>query len=209
MFGSWYLESKGGRLGTSLPHCHCLFVGIGTSLGITESSCNLAVLGKVERGDLLGLLDLLLVGLHFALQLVDQSLHPLVVLPVLVSGEGQLLDGPLGLAEVLIDISEAPGLGIQLRLELADPGLHLDHGLPASLQGVDLSLIGTGGSVLALGLEKLLVLLQVHRKLLLATELIGKTRSVHHGASSLILRQLCLVGHFVEVTIQLAKLLHW
>ena len=44
----------------------------------------LAVLGKVEGGDLLRLLDLLLVRLDLALQLVDQGLHPLVVLAVLV-----------------------------------------------------------------------------------------------------------------------------
>merc|ERR1719397_1635556 len=50
------------------------------------------VLGKVEGRDLLGLLNLLLVGLHLALQLVNEGLHPLVVLPVLVSGKAQLLD---------------------------------------------------------------------------------------------------------------------
>ena len=44
----------------------------------------LAVLGQVEGGDLLRLLDLLLVRLDLALQLVDQGLHPLVVLAVLV-----------------------------------------------------------------------------------------------------------------------------
>ena len=42
------------------------------------------VLGQVEGGDLLRLLDLLLVRLDLALQLVDQGLHPLVVLAVLV-----------------------------------------------------------------------------------------------------------------------------
>ena len=41
-----------------------LFVGIGASLGITKGAGDLAVLGQVEGGDLLGLLDLLLVGLH-------------------------------------------------------------------------------------------------------------------------------------------------
>ena len=44
----------------------------------------LAVLGQVEGGDLLRLFDLLLVRLDLALQLVDQGLHPLVVLAVLV-----------------------------------------------------------------------------------------------------------------------------
>merc|ERR1719221_2394373 len=52
----------------------------------------------------------------------------------------------------------------------------------------------------------LLVLLQVHGELLLATELIGKTGSVHHGAGSLVLRHFGLVGHLVKVSVELAKL---
>merc|ERR1712218_10056 len=200
------LKSKGGRLSASLPHRHGLLVGVGACLSISKSSGNLAVLGQVEGGDLLGLLDLLLVGLHLALQLVDQSLHPLVVLPVLISSEGQLLDCPLGLAQVLGHICVAPVLSVQLRLQLTDPGLHLDHGLPASLEGVDLRLISTGGSVLALGLKQLLVLLQVHGELLFTTELIGKASSVHHGTGSLVLGHLGLVGHLVQVGIELTKL---
>merc|ERR1719234_1300474 len=201
-----YLKSKGSRLGPGLPHCHCLLIGISAGLSITQGSCNLAVLGQVEGCDLLGLLDLLLVGLHLALQLVNEGLHPLVVLAVLVPGKAQLLDGPLRFAEVLGDISEAPGLSVQLGLELTDAGLHLDHGFPASLQGVHLGLIGTGRGVLALGLKKLLVLLKVHGKLLLTAELIGKTGSVHHGTGGLVLGQSRLVGHLVQVAVQLAEL---
>merc|ERR1719348_408956 len=87
-----------------------------------------------------------------------------------------------------------------------DAGLHLDHGLPASLQGVDLGLIGTGGGVLALGLQQLLVLLQVHSELLLTAELISKTGSVHHSTGGLVLGQPRLVGHLVQVGVQLAEL---
>merc|ERR1719270_547988 len=42
--------------------------------------------------------------------------------------------------------------------------------------------------------------------LLLATELIGKTGSINHGAGSLVLRHLGLVGHLVKVSVELAKL---
>ena len=110
----------------------------------------LAVLGQVEGGDLLRLLDLLLVRLDLALQLVDQGLHPLVVLAVLVLQdidneliwfcfdllESQLLDMPLGLAKVLLRIGHPPVLSVDLRLELPDPGLHLRHCLLAPLQRV-------------------------------------------------------------------------
>merc|ERR1719220_192301 len=211
MFFFWKLvdsdsKTKGGRLGASLPHRHGLLVGVGACLSISEGSGNLAVLGQVEGGDLLSLLNLLLVRLHFALELVNQSLHPLVVLPVVITSKGQLLDGPLRLAEVLVDISEAPGLSVQLGLKLTDAGLHLDHGLPASLKGVDLGLISTGGSVLALGFQQLLVLLKVHGKFLFATELIGKAGSVHHGTGSLVFRHLSLIGHLIKVRIELAQL---
>merc|ERR1711988_1893088 len=47
------LQTKGSGLGTGLPHRHCLFVGIGASLGITKGAGDLAVLGQVEGGDLL------------------------------------------------------------------------------------------------------------------------------------------------------------
>merc|ERR1711997_1241566 len=64
-----------------------------------------------------------LVALDLALQLVDQGLHPLVVLLVLVPSESKLLDGSLGLAEVLQDVIVAPGLGVQLALQLPDASL--------------------------------------------------------------------------------------
>ena len=81
MLTYWRLETEGGGLGAGPPHCHCLkrsiirflseclkvehlLVGIGACLGVSEGSGDLAVLGQVEGGDLHGLLDLLLVGLH-------------------------------------------------------------------------------------------------------------------------------------------------
>merc|ERR1719195_2126824 len=192
--------------GSGLPHRGILFGSVSSGGGITQSSGNLAVLDQVEGGDLLGLLDLLLVALDLALQLVDQPLHALVVLLVLVTGEGKLLDGPLGLAEVLKDVGVAPALGIQLGLQLADAGLHLDHGLPAALEGVDLGLVSTGAGVLALGLQQLLVLLQRHGQLLLAVELVSQAGGVHHGAGGLLLGHPRLVGHLVQVAPQLVVL---
>ena len=75
-------------------------------LGGAQAALGLPVLRQVQVRDLLGLLDLLLVRLDLALQLVDEALHPLVVLPVLVLSVGQLLDGPLRLAEVLLGVAK-------------------------------------------------------------------------------------------------------
>merc|ERR1719500_1106356 len=123
---------------------------------------HLAELGKVEGGNLLGLLNLLLVGLDLALELVDESLHPLVVLPVLVLLVSQLLDVPLRLAQVLLGVSAPAVLSIHLRLELTNAGLHLCHSLLAALQGVLLSLINPVLGILDLSLQQLLVSLEGH-----------------------------------------------
>merc|ERR1719297_783616 len=48
------------------------------------------------------------------LHLVNQPLHALVVLLILVRSEGELFDGPLRLPEVLLSIAQPAGLGIHL-----------------------------------------------------------------------------------------------
>ena len=57
-------------------------------------------------------------GLHLALELVDQLLHPLVVLVVLVLGEGKLLDPPLGAPLGLLGLHQAPMLVVKLGLQV-------------------------------------------------------------------------------------------
>merc|ERR1712130_854136 len=61
-------------------------------LGSSKVTLDLSVLGKVEGSNLLSLLNLLLVGLDLALELVNQSLHAFVVLSVLLLRVGKLLD---------------------------------------------------------------------------------------------------------------------
>merc|ERR1719341_371502 len=68
---------EGGKLGALLDLLQLL-------LGLPE-------LGQVEGGDLLGLLDLLLVGLDLGLQLGGEVGHPVLVLLVLTGSEGELL----------------------------------------------------------------------------------------------------------------------
>merc|ERR1719422_1108328 len=201
-FNRFYL-GKGSRTSSSLPHGSLLFSSISGGGSVSQGSSNLAVLGQVEGGNLLGFLNLLLIGLDLALELVNQSLHALVVLLVLVTSEGQLLDGPLSLAEVLQNVSVTPALSVKLRLQLTDASLHLDHGLPASLEGVDLGLVSTGAGVLALSLQQLLVLLKGHGQLLLTSELISKTSSINHSPSSLFFGQSGLVSHLIEVALEL------
>ena len=106
-------RSDGGAAGPSTVLGEGLLVGVGALSGVGHAVLGLPVLGQVEGGDLLRLLDLLLVRLDLALQLVDQGLHPLVVLPVLVLLVGELLDPPLGPLQVLRGVAIPPASSIQ------------------------------------------------------------------------------------------------
>ena len=85
-------RSDGGAAGPSTVLGEGLLVGVRALGGVGNAVLGLPVLGQVEGGDLLGFLNLLLVRLDLALELVDQGLHPLVVLAVLVLLVAQLLD---------------------------------------------------------------------------------------------------------------------
>merc|ERR1712156_352816 len=90
----------------------------GPVLGLLQLLLSLAELGQVESSDLLGLLDLLLVGLDLLLELAGQVRHTVLVLPVLVVLELQFLDLALGL---LVGLHVVPGAGLdiaQLDLQL-------------------------------------------------------------------------------------------
>merc|ERR1719449_526839 len=89
---------------------------------------------------------------------------------------------------------------------LPDAGLHLDHGLPASLEGRDLSLVSACASVLALSLQQFPLLLQGHGQLLLTAELISQPSGINHSAGSLVLRQPGLVAHLAQVALELVVL---
>merc|ERR1719461_2614436 len=111
----------------------------------------------VHGSNLLSLLNLLLVGLDLGLELVNQSLHALVVLAILISRVSQLFDSALRLAQVLLGIREATVLSIKLRFQLPDTGLHFVHSLLASLQGIGLGLIQTLLHILDLALQQFAV----------------------------------------------------
>merc|ERR1711936_1406449 len=101
-----------------------------------------------------------------------------------------------------------PVLGVHLRLKLTNASLHLGHRLLAALQGVLLSLINPVLGVLDLSLQKLLVPLKVHRKLLLLPELISQPGGIHHGTLGLVLGHAGLSDHLVQVVAHGAHLPH-
>lgn len=136
------------------------------------------------------------------MQFVDQVLHALVVLAVFLSLEGELLDTPLGLAQVLLGIGVPPLFAVKLVLELPDSLFELLDGLLASLKGVGFSLIQPDLQFLDLLLKSLAEFLLGLGVVLLSAQLVGETGGVNHGLLGLLLGVLSLVEELVEVGVQ-------
>merc|ERR1719322_1866710 len=171
-------------------------------LGLLQLLLGLPELGQVEGGDLLSLLDLLLVGLDLGLELASQVAHGHLVLLVLVVLELELLDLALSLLVTLQVVAGASLHVAQLDLQLPDAGLELGHGGLASLHS---GLVGISQTVLHVGhggLKGPLVLGLDSNMVLLSTELISKASSINHGLLSLLLRALGLVEHVVDLSLQ-------
>merc|ERR1712242_486844 len=159
----------------------------GSVLSLLKLLLGLAELGQVEGGDLLGLLDLLLVSSNLLLELGGEVGHAVLVLPVLLILELELLDLPLG-SLVSLHVLSSLGLNIaELDLQLADAGLELGHGGLATAHG---GVIGVLEPVLELperSLESSLALAQGGGVLLLRPQLVSQTSGVNHRLLGLLL----------------------
>merc|ERR1719391_1729439 len=132
------LWSNGATAGLNLGQS--MLIQVSSLCSLTKIGLGLTELGQVHSSNLLCFLNLFLVRLDLALKLVHEGLHPLVILPVLISCVSQLLDPPLSSPQVLLGICEAPIFSLQFRFQLPDPGLHLVDCLLASLQSIGFSL---------------------------------------------------------------------
>merc|ERR1719323_2610974 len=156
-------------------------------------------LGLGHLGPLLGLLNLLLVGLDLSLQLVGELGHLVLVLVVLFLLELQLLDAPLRL---LVALEGLGGLALdssKLNLHLANATLQLGHGVPATLGSSVIGLSQPGLQLLDLGIQGPLALLHGGGMVLLSAQLVGKPGSINHGLLGLLLRSLGLVEHVIDL----------
>merc|ERR1719220_503127 len=123
-------------MGPCLGLCKSLFINIGAFLSSSNIVLGLSVLCQVKSSNFLSFLNLLFVGLDLSLELINECLHALVVLSVLILLVGKLLDLALRLSQVLLRISAAPVFSIKLRFQLPDASVHPGHGLLSSLQGI-------------------------------------------------------------------------
>merc|ERR1740128_1539867 len=81
------LLNQGGRAGSGFSHGSSLLICISSGFSITKGSSNLAVFSQVQGSNLLSFFNLLLVALNLALELVNQSLHALMILFVFITGK--------------------------------------------------------------------------------------------------------------------------
>merc|ERR1719166_787976 len=150
-------------------------------LSLLKLLLSLAELSQVEGSDLLGLLNLLLVGLDLLLELGGKFSHSVLILLVLINLELELLAASLGL---LVSLHVLSGVGLrvaQLNLQLSDSGLQLGQGGTSSTHG---GIVGLSTLVLQfseLGLQRPLGLGQSSGVVLLRSELISKSGSINHG----------------------------
>merc|ERR1719205_170471 len=172
---------------------------LGALLGLLELLLGLAELGQVQGGDLLGLLDLLLVGLDLLLELIGQIGHAVLVLLVLVLGELELLHLAVGALEGLDSLAGLDLGGPELCLELSDSQLELAQGVLAFLHGATFGIGQPALHLDQLGLEVLLGRHQAGGVILLGAELISQPGGVNHGLLGLLLGILGSQQHTVNL----------
>merc|ERR1719192_2814359 len=174
---------------------------LGTLLHLLQLLLGLPELGQVEGGDLLGLLDLLLVGLDLGLQLGGQVGHPVLVLLVLAGGEDQLLALALSTLVSFGGLSSASLGASELGLQLVDLVLQLGHGGLATLGGGVLGIGKTSLELSQLVVQGLLGGSLGKSVVLLGTELVSKTSSVDHRLLGLLLGVLGSAEHGVHLSL--------
>merc|ERR1719373_1076928 len=187
-------------------HCQILSVkGIlshsGSVFSFLEFLLSFAELGQVEGSNLLGFLNLLLVGLDLGLELGGQVGHAVLVLSVLVILELELLDLALS-SLVRLHVLSSLGLDIaKFNLELTDASLQLGHGGLATTHG---SVIGVSKTVLELSkgsLKSSLALGEGGGVVLFRSELISKSGGINHGLLGLLLGVLGLVQKIINLSL--------
>merc|ERR1712029_1148185 len=173
----------------------------GSVFSLLKLLLSLAELGQVEGSNLLGLLNLLLVGLDLGLELGGQFRHTVLVLSVLVILELELLDLTLS-SLVRLHVLSSLGLDIaKLNLKLTDASLQLGHGRLATTHG---SIIGVSKTVFKFSkgsLKNSLALGQGGGVVLLRSELISKSGGINHGLLGLFLRVLGLVQKVINLSL--------
>merc|ERR1739844_595626 len=109
------------RLGFGLSQS--FFIEVGMFLSISQLGMSITEFSQVESSNLFSLLNLLFVRLDLRLQLVNHSLHTLLVLPVFISSISHFFNVSLSLSEILDSISKSAVLSSSFRFQLTDPCL--------------------------------------------------------------------------------------
>merc|ERR1719195_793900 len=198
-----YLQgSDRSRTSPSLSLGQSLFIEVSSLSSISKLGLSLTEFGQVECSNLFSFLNLLLVRLDLRLKLIDQSLHALMVLPILIRSIGHLLDASLRLAQVLASISTSTGFSINFRFQFANSSLHLVHSLLTSLQSIRFCFIKTLLDILDLTFKEFAISFISKGNFLLHSEFISQPSSINHSLLCLLIRKMSLAGHFIKISMK-------
>ena len=119
-----------------------LALGLLGPLGsVLQLVLHLAEFGEIERGNLLGLLELPLVGLDFVLQFLDEVLQTHLTLLLLLGLEGEVLEAAVVLLHLLERVLVVALLHLELSLKLTNALLKLLYETFAAFQRIRLRLV--------------------------------------------------------------------
>merc|ERR1711884_596802 len=166
---------------------------------------SLAELGKVKSRDFFSFFNLLLVGFDLLLQFRCQFRHAVLILLVLIILELKFLDLTLCLLVTLHVISSV-GLNIsKLNLKFTDAGFQLSHCILTTTHSV---LISIGKAVFHfshLSFKRPFCLRKNRDMILLSSQFICKSCSIHHCFLSFFFRVLGLVKHVINFCLHSVK----
>merc|ERR1712203_311839 len=176
-----------------------------TVLSFLKFLLSLAELGKIESCNFFSFLNLLLVGFDFLLQFRCKFRHAVLILLVLIILESKLLDLTLCLL-VSLHVVSSVGLNIsKLYLKLTDTGFQLGH---CVLTTTHSALISIGQAVFHfshLSLKGPFCLRKNRDMILLSSQFICESCSIHHCFLSFFFRALGLVKHIINFCLHSVK----
>ena len=95
---------------------------------------------------------------YLVLELIDEPLHTLAVLAILIGLEALLLDAAFGFTQIFVRIGESTHFGIEFGFELADARIHLGHGLFTVFQSVLVRFVRLVSQLFCLKIQKWAIL---------------------------------------------------
>merc|ERR1719189_1734111 len=171
---------------------------LGSFLSFLKVLLSLAEFGQIEGGNLLSLLNLLLVCLDLLLKLASQLSHTILVLLIFICLELKLLDATFSLLEALVGFSSFSLDRSQFNLELSNARFKFCHGISAALSSNFISISQSHLKFGNLGLKSTFAFLLGAGVILFSPQFISETSSINHCPFRLLFRVFGLGEHVIN-----------